>query len=163
MHRVRQTRPQRAYLREEVAHAPVHSPEQETRPLEQEEGRDDRGETREQEQHPASAPGEDRRAVREAGEVSALIGKVKGPDHNSPNDAAEVWCSPSQVELTVYKGADSLSGLIMDGVSRNLDPIAARNLAALLVRASEEAERMAVARMSGHINFDERPLGKPNQ
>jgi hypothetical protein len=42
----------------------------------------------------------------------------------------------------VYKGADSLSGLIMDGVSRNLDPIAARNLAALLVRASEEAERM---------------------
>lgn len=95
--------------------------------------------------------------------MSALIGKVKGPDHNSPNDAAEVWCSPSQVELTVYKGADSLSGLIMDGVSRNLDPIAARNLAALLVRASEEAERMAVARMSGHINFDERPLGKPNQ
>jgi hypothetical protein len=90
--------------------------------------------------------------------VSALIGKVKGPDHNSQHDAAEVWCSPGLVELTVYKGADSLSGLIMDGVSRNLDPIAARNLAALLVRASEEAERMTVARMKGSFEADERPL-----
>lgn len=81
--------------------------------------------------------------------MSALIGNVKGPHHNSPNDAAEVWCSPNQIELTVHVGPDSLSGTNMDGASRNLDPIAARNLAALLVRASEEAERMA-ARHESH-------------
>lgn len=69
--------------------------------------------------------------------MSAFIGDVKGPHHNSPKVAAGVWCSPSQVEL----------GVIDEGTGRiNLDPIAARNLAALLVRASEEAERMAAHR-----------------
>ena len=72
--------------------------------------------------------------------MSAFIGEVNGPNHNSPSKAAVVWCSPGQVEMTVLAyGADP-------GVSRNLDPIAARNLAALLVRASEEAERMSARR-----------------
>ena len=69
--------------------------------------------------------------------MSAFIGKVNGPHHNSPKEAAAVWCSPGQVELTL---ADVTNKHL--GTSRNLDPIAARNLAALLVRASEEAERM---------------------
>jgi hypothetical protein len=72
--------------------------------------------------------------------MSAFIGSVKGPHHNSPNDAAEVWCSRYDVELHVFF-------VTTDGAPRlrmNLDPIAARNLAALLVRASEEVERMRV-------------------
>jgi hypothetical protein len=77
--------------------------------------------------------------------MSAFIGNVKGPRHNSPSTAAEVWCSPGSVELTVVGDSD---------VRRSLDPIAARNLAALLVRASEEADRMSaraafVARREG--------------
>jgi hypothetical protein len=73
--------------------------------------------------------------------MSVFIGNVKGPYHNSPFNAAEVWCSPRQIELNVFdeSGAITPNG----GVHRSLDPIAARNLAALLVRASEEAERMA--------------------
>lgn len=68
--------------------------------------------------------------------MSVYIGNVRGPEHNSPAIAAEVWCSPGQVELHVLQDTAEA------GASRNLDPIAARNLAALLVRASEEAERM---------------------
>jgi len=72
--------------------------------------------------------------------VSALIGSVKGPHHNSPDDAAEVWCNEHDVELNVFTGTPSPSA--REGVQKRLDPIAARNLAALLVRASEEVERM---------------------
>jgi len=70
--------------------------------------------------------------------MSAFIGSVKGPRHNSPHDAAEVRCSPHAVELNLLSGSENA-----DDLSRNFDPIAARNLAALLVRASKEAERMA--------------------
>jgi hypothetical protein len=65
--------------------------------------------------------------------VSAFIGAVRGPNHNSPKDAADVYCSLSGVELTISDEGRT-------GVS--LCPIAARNLAALLVRASEEVERI---------------------
>lgn len=61
--------------------------------------------------------------------MSALIGSVNGPHHNSPSEAVQVWCSRGGVEMRLLK-------------SVSLDPIAARNLAALLVRASEEVERM---------------------
>ena len=64
--------------------------------------------------------------------MSAFIGTVKGPHHNSPKEVATVWCSVAGVELSLFKEGDLLS----------LDPIAARNLAAFLVRASEEVERM---------------------
>jgi hypothetical protein len=70
--------------------------------------------------------------------VSALIGKVQGPYSESPRVVAEVWCSPGSVELGV-----DFDEVAAHERSLNLDPIAARNLAALLVRASEEAERMA--------------------
>lgn len=74
--------------------------------------------------------------------MSVFIGKVKGPAHNSPHDAAEVWCSPRTVELNMFDEGSR------QGASRKLDPIAARNLAALLVRASEEAERMTARKES---------------
>jgi len=70
--------------------------------------------------------------------VSAYIGSARGPHHNSPQEAAEVWCSPRAVEVNLFSGKPD-----RDGISRSFDPIAARNLAALLVRAAEEAERMA--------------------
>jgi hypothetical protein len=73
--------------------------------------------------------------------MSAFIGSARGPRHNSPYDAAEVWCSPRAVELSLFSGNGSEP--TEDGVSRSLDPIAARNLAALLIRAAAEAERMA--------------------
>jgi hypothetical protein len=73
-----------------------------------------------------------------------FIGSVKGPHHNSPADSAEVWCSPNQVELNLFIAV--VQGDKKSGLPRNLDPIAARNLAALLIRASEEAERMAARR-----------------
>jgi hypothetical protein len=75
--------------------------------------------------------------------VSAFIGKVKGPRHNSPHDAVDVWCSLNAVAFNVFEQCNyDLESRRID-VSVSLDPIAARNLAALLVRASEEAERMA--------------------
>ena len=74
--------------------------------------------------------------------MSAFIGDVKGPRHNSPDEAAGVWCSPGNVELTVV-GDQGDPDYASGTVRRSLDPIAARNLAALLVRAAEEAERMA--------------------
>lgn len=81
--------------------------------------------------------------------MSAFIGAVKGPHSNSPNDAAEVWCSRAGVEIKVF-GATRVFKTsskphecgTFDGL--DLDPIAARNFAALLVRASEECERMRV-------------------
>ena len=74
--------------------------------------------------------------------MSAFIGSVKGPHHNSPHDAADVWCSPRGVELRAFTGDSDAGKSTRDGVHREFDPIAARNLAALLVRASEEVERM---------------------
>lgn len=91
--------------------------------------------------------------------MSVLIGSVKGPHHNSPNDVAEVWCSPNRIEFTLHRSADSL-GISPGGASRSLDPIAARNLAALLVRASEEAERMAIRQMLDRVNETEPRRGK---
>lgn len=78
--------------------------------------------------------------------MSAFIGDVKGPRHNSPRKSLDVWCSPGQVELNVWiddPRPPDPPGVVAAALSKNLDPIAARNLAALLVRASEEAERMA--------------------
>ena len=74
--------------------------------------------------------------------MSAYIGSVNAPDHNSPGKAAEVWCSPGRVELLLLAGSVRFTGPLEESIQRSFDPIAARNLAALLVRASEEAERM---------------------
>lgn len=87
--------------------------------------------------------------------MSAFIGNVKGPHHNSPDDAAEVWCSPNAVEFTLYDGISMPKS--PTGVTRTLDPVGARNLAALLVRASEEAERMA-ARRERNAHDDKTPM-----
>ena len=75
--------------------------------------------------------------------MSALIGSVRGPHHDSPHVAVEVWCNPRAVGFNVFEHGNA-AGKTDAAVS--LDPIAARNLAALLVRASEEAERMAARR-----------------
>ena len=75
--------------------------------------------------------------------MSAFIGAARGPNHNSPYDAVEVWCSPGQVEVSVFDGA---AGGARQGAVKTFDPIVARNIAALLVRASEEAERMSTRR-----------------
>lgn len=61
--------------------------------------------------------------------MSAFIGSVNGPAHEV---AVEVLCSLNAVELCVAGRSSVL----------DLDPIAARNLAALLVRAAEESEMM---------------------
>ena len=74
--------------------------------------------------------------------MSAFIGSVRGPHHNSPNDSAEVGCSPRGVELRAFTGDSDAGKSTRIGVDREFDPVAARNLAALLVRASEEVERM---------------------
>lgn len=74
--------------------------------------------------------------------MSVFIGGVRGPNHNSPNDAADVWCSRSGVELRAFASNLDASKSERDGVQRTFDPVAARNLAALLVRGAEEAERM---------------------
>jgi hypothetical protein len=73
--------------------------------------------------------------------MSAFIGNSRGPHNNSPEVAAEVWCSLGGVELHLLEGVAVRVPL---KICRSLDPIAARNLAALLVRASEEVERMRV-------------------
>ena len=70
--------------------------------------------------------------------MSAYIGSARGPYHNSPQEAVEVWCSHRAVEVNLFSGKPD-----RDGIARIFDPIAARNFAALLVRAAEEAERMA--------------------
>ena len=76
--------------------------------------------------------------------MSVFIGNVKGPRHNSPNDVAQVWCSSGAVEFNVLNsgGAVDLGSKQLDA-SVSMDPISARTLAALLVCASEEADRMA--------------------
>lgn len=73
--------------------------------------------------------------------MSVRIGSVRGPSHNSPGEAAEVWCNAHNVELNVFF-TDAPSAPVREGVSKRLDPVAARNLAALLVRGAEESEMM---------------------
>lgn len=73
--------------------------------------------------------------------MSVFIGAVRGPHHNSPHDAGDVWADRSGTTLRLFEG----NGSSVDktkGVERRLDPVAARNLAALLVRGAEESERM---------------------
>lgn len=67
--------------------------------------------------------------------MSAFIGSVRGPSSNSPNDVLDVWASIGGVEIRPAAEWEKLKGF-------DIDPIAARNFAALLVRASEEVERM---------------------
>jgi hypothetical protein len=67
---------------------------------------------------------------------SAFIGSVRGPHANSPHDVAEVWADRDAVTLNLFDG-----DVVVEAYQR-FDPIAARNLAALLVRASEEVEQM---------------------
>jgi|GEM_PF-2575844 len=74
--------------------------------------------------------------------MSVRIGGARGPSSNSPHDAADVWCSRSGVDLRVFNNDSDAGRSDREGVQRTLDPVAARNLAALLVRASDEAERM---------------------
>lgn len=62
--------------------------------------------------------------------MSAFIGSVNGPRHNSPNVAVHVSCSVGGVEVS------------MTGPLKTLDPIGARVLAALLIQASKEVEMM---------------------
>lgn len=73
--------------------------------------------------------------------MSAFIGGVKGPHHNSPHDASEVWADKEAVTVNLFAGQGSERSEIV-AAYRRFDPIAARNFAALLVRASEEVERM---------------------
>lgn len=62
--------------------------------------------------------------------MSAFIGNACGPHSNSPAILAKVHASISGAEMTVCNGVVTF------------DPIAARNLAALLVRAADECARM---------------------
>lgn len=73
--------------------------------------------------------------------MSVFIGAVRGPNHNSPHDAGDVWADRSGINLRLFDGNGS-SPSKDQGVERRLDPVAARNLAALLVRGAEESERM---------------------
>lgn len=77
--------------------------------------------------------------------MSALIGSVRGPHCNNPHDAAEVWSDRDAVTLNLFEGDGSRRTEVV-AAYRRFDPIAARNLAALLVRASEEVERMRAHR-----------------
>jgi hypothetical protein len=73
--------------------------------------------------------------------MSVFIGGVRGPNHNSPYDAGEVWADTEGVSLNLFECNGSFrTGVV--GAMRRLDPVAARNLAALLVRGAEEAELM---------------------
>ena len=73
--------------------------------------------------------------------MSVRIGSVHGPSHNSPGQAIEVWCSAQGVELNVFAD-NGPPASVREGISKRLDPVAARNLAALLVRGAEESEMM---------------------
>ncbi len=64
--------------------------------------------------------------------MSAKIGEVHGPASNSPSIVVEMFASLAGAEMRVLKHEQHVT----------LDPIAARNLAALLVRAADECERM---------------------
>lgn len=77
--------------------------------------------------------------------MSAFIGSVNGPRHNSPNVAVHVSCSAGGVEVS------------MSGSLKTLDPIGARVLAALLIQASKESERMALAQARRELE-DRTPL-----
>jgi len=79
--------------------------------------------------------------------MSAFIGSVNGPHHNSPHEAAQVWVSrEGGVEVgffgRAHKAEHPTGDHVRDVVKGGLDPIAARNLAALLVRGADEVERM---------------------
>lgn len=69
--------------------------------------------------------------------MSAFIGSVNVPHHNSPDVGAEVRCSLGGVEVKFLHANHGTTE-----AWQGFDPIAARNFAALLVRASEEVERM---------------------
>ena len=71
--------------------------------------------------------------------MSAYIGSVKGPHNNSPDDSFKVLASRGSVELVDLCDNQEIISM--------LDPIAARNLAALLVRAADEVERMRTTPM----------------
>ncbi len=86
--------------------------------------------------------------------MSAFIGTVKAPHHNSPHDGAEVWCSLGGVELSLLNESSLEAGR----ATRNFDPIAARTLAALLVHASSEVERMRAR--ENRENRNDRPGGE---
>ena len=68
--------------------------------------------------------------------MSAFIGNV-----HVPGVSVDVWCSSAGAEITVTRNTPRIDDDIL-----TLDPINARNLAALLVRASEETERMRNAK-----------------
>jgi hypothetical protein len=72
--------------------------------------------------------------------MSSFIGRVNGPRHNSPKRAAEVWCSLGGVELHAY--VDRSQEEASAATATTLDPLGARVLAALLVEAAKETERM---------------------
>src|SRR5580692_7749466 len=76
--------------------------------------------------------------------MSVFIGSVRGPSNNSPHDAGEVWSDASGVSFNLFDGDGGRA--TRQGVSRRLDPVAARNLAALLVRAAEASEQMRSGR-----------------
>jgi len=67
--------------------------------------------------------------------VSAKIGDVFTSANRSDSKVGEVWCSRAGVELHLAGGVDLRR-------MPALEPIAARNFAALVQRASEESERM---------------------
>jgi len=78
--------------------------------------------------------------------MSAFIGSVNGPHHNSPKRAAEVWCSLGGVELHAY--VDRSQEEASAATATTLDPLGARVLAALLVEAAKETERMQESTIS---------------
>ena len=67
--------------------------------------------------------------------MSAKIGDLFTTHNGSNSKIGEVWASRGGVELHLTEGATIMHRAPMD-------PIAARNAAAVLVRASEEVERM---------------------
>jgi hypothetical protein len=68
--------------------------------------------------------------------MSALIGEVHHPHHNSPV-AGSVWTDAGGTRLVLERVTQD------EGITQvTLDPVAARNLAALLVRGADECERM---------------------
>jgi len=79
--------------------------------------------------------------------MSAFIGHVNAPHHNSPTKHAEVWASLAGVEFVLFSEA------------RLLDPTAARDYAALLVRAADESERMRGASEADRLRVALQSIG----